>query len=84
MLRDIDKRLEGTLVIDEVEYEGAFATIRTGGMTKRIGVLGLSSSAGVIDVTNDVEFDLDRHPELNSIANVFESHMADFAANLGQ
>jgi len=83
-LIDIDQRLEGTLLVDDIEHDGAFATIRTGGSTKRIGVLGLSSSAGVIDVTNDVDLDLDRHPELNSIAGVFESHMADFAKNLGQ
>jgi len=83
-LKDIDDRLNGTLVVDDIEYEGAFATIRAGGTTKRIGVMGLSSSAGVIDVSNDVDFGVDRHPEINSISSVFESHMADFSKALGK
>lgn len=81
-LSDLEDRIGGNITIDEIDYEGAFATIQVGKRSKRVGILGLSSSAGVIDVSGEVSFNANRHPEINSISRVFEGHMADFAASV--
>lgn len=82
-LKDLDQRLQGVLSIDGIDFDGAFGTIQANGKTKKVGVLGLSSSAGVIDVSNEVNLNADRHPDLPSISRVFEAHMADFARDIG-
>lgn len=82
-LKDLDNKLGGHLEVGDIDYEGVFAEVKVGGSYKRIGVLGVSSSAGVIDVTDEVVRDAEKHPELKSIKASVSKHLADFAKVLG-
>ena len=82
-LKDLDSKLGGHLEVGEIDYEGVFAEVKVGSSYKRIGVLGVSSSAGVIDITDEVTRDTERHPELKSIQKSVTKHISDFSKVLG-
>ncbi|WP_412553695.1 hypothetical protein [Shimia sp. MIT1388] len=82
-LKDLDTKMGGHLEVGDIDYEGVFAEVKVGSSYKRIGVLGVSSSAGVIDITDEVTRDADRHPELKSIQKSVSNHISDFSKVLG-
>lgn len=82
-LKDLKDKIEGHLEIGGVDFAGAFASVKVGSSYKKIGVLGVSSTAGVIDLTDDVMLDANKHPTFKSVSKEAERHIADFAKILG-
>ena len=50
-----------------ITFDEAIAEIRVGGRTRRVGVLGINSDAGAIDLSDVVTKGLDGHPTFESI-----------------
>ena len=84
-LVEIKDRLLGNMAIDGQQYTKAFATVSVNGKPKKIGVVGVSSNTGVIDVSDLVECDPETQmPVLKSIAEVTRDELKDFAKRLGK
>lgn len=82
-LKDLGNKIGGHLEIGDLEFSGAFASVKVGSSFKKIGVLGVSSTAGVIDLTDDVVLDANKHPSFSSVSKETSRHIADFAKILG-
>lgn len=82
-LKDLGDKVGGHLEIGGLEFTGVFASVKVGSTFKKIGVLGVSSTAGVIDLTDDVVLDTNKHPTLKSVSDETSRHIADFAKILG-
>jgi len=83
-LGDIKDRLKGNMSVDGTDFSRAYATVSVNGKPKKIGVIGVSSNTGVIDVTEQVTFDAaTMMPTIKSIAEITKIEMEDFALKLG-
>lgn len=83
-LNQMIERLQGKTSIDGVDYERAYATVKVDGRPKKIGVIGVTSTAGVIDVTDEVEIDaVTKHPTQESITRVTQHELASAARRVG-
>lgn len=82
-LKDLSSKIDGHLEIGDLEFAGAFAIVKVGSSFKRIGIFGVSSTAGVIDLTDDVVIGSDNHPTFDTLQKATTQHMSDFAALLG-
>lgn len=70
--------------VDGTDFSRAYATVSVNGKPKKIGVIGVSSNTGVIDVTEQVTFDAaTMMPTIKSIAEITKIEMEDFALKLG-
>lgn len=84
-LGDLKEKLSGKIKIGDIDYTRAYATVTVNGKDKKIGVIGVSSTTGVIDVTSEVDFDnTTMMPTLKSISKVTKGEIADFAKKLKQ
>lgn len=84
MLKDLDNKLGGHLEIGGLEFERAYAEVKVGNSYKKIGVLGSSNNAGVVDVSDEIVRSVDQHPTFDSISKVTKQHVTDFAKMLGK
>lgn len=83
-LGDLKDKLGGKMSIDGTDYSRAFATFSVNGKPKKVGVIGVSSNTGVIDVTDDVKFDPTTNmPTPSSISEITKNEIKDFAVRLG-
>ncbi|MDE0591589.1 hypothetical protein OU789_16745 [Halocynthiibacter sp. C4] len=78
-LKDINKKIADHLEIGGMGFSGAYASVKVGSSFKKIGIIGVSSTAGVIDLTDDVVLDANKHPTFDSISNVTHVQIIDFA-----
>ena len=70
--------------VNGTEYSRAYATISVNGKPKKIGVVGVASTTGVIDVTDEVTLDpITKMPTPDSIASIAKNEIKDFALRLG-
>lgn len=84
-LNDLKNKLSRNMVVDGVDYTRAYATVSVNGKPKKIGVIGISSNTGVIDVTEEVDFDpVTMMPTPDSISRVAKGEIKDFALKLGK
>jgi hypothetical protein len=83
-LAEMKDRLLGNMKVDGQEYTRAFGTVSVNGKPKKIGVIGVSSNTGVIDVSDLVDCNPETQmPLLESIAEITKDEMKDFAKRLG-
>ena len=82
-LKDLSNKIGGHMEIGDLEFSGAYAHVKVGSSFKKIGVMGVGSTAGVIDLTDDVVLDANNHPTLKSVSVETTRHIADFAKMLG-
>lgn len=64
-----------------IEFDGLSADVRIGRSIRKIGIIGVSTSAGVIDVTDNVE-KLNGHPTFESISRVSADVLRDFVTDI--
>jgi hypothetical protein len=83
MLKDLNDKIGGHMEIGDMEFSYAYANIKVGSSFKKIGVVGVGSTAGVIDLTDDLVLDAENHPTLKSVSDETERHITDFAKMLG-
>lgn len=83
-LADIPARLAGNMDVGGFEYTGAYATIMVDGKPKKIGVLGVSTNSGVIDLSSEIDVDeATKMPTFPSVASAVKAETEDFAKRLG-
>jgi len=87
MLGDLTRQLRrdnrtGLVTHDGIEFGEAVAKVRVGRRYRPVGVFGLNSDAGVIDVTEDIERGLDGHPTFESLQEQSDEILADFHETL--
>ncbi|MEH6664718.1 MAG: hypothetical protein V7678_07690 [Brevundimonas sp.] len=85
-LRDVSRKIrpddKGVIVHEGVQFDEAVARIRVGSRTRPVKVLGVSTDAGIIDITDDVSFGADGHPTFASIKREAEDILKDFKVHL--
>lgn len=64
------------------EFSEATAQIRVGSRTRRVGILGISGDAGVIDLTDAIITGPDGHPTFDSIKEEATEILTDFYKTL--
>jgi len=72
----------GLVTHDGIEFGEAVATIRVGGRYRPVGVFGLNSDAGVIDITGDIVKGPDGHPTFESVQLQTKDILLDFHKSL--
>jgi len=72
----------GVITYEGVEFAEAIANIRVGGRYRPVGIFGINSDAGVIDITSDVRRGVDGHPVFDSIAEQTSEILGDFNRTL--
>jgi hypothetical protein len=83
-LKNLSDRLGGHLKVSGIDYEQAFAEVKVGDNYKKIGVLGASQLAGVIDISDEISRDAEQHPTFESVSGACKKHMVDFSKLLGK
>jgi hypothetical protein len=84
-LGDLKERLTGNMQVEGRDFTRAYATVTVNGKPKKIGVIGVSSNTGVIDVSEDVILNPDTNmPTPESISSITKGEIKDFAIKLGQ
>jgi hypothetical protein len=86
LFSEIRDRLEGradrALVYDGIEFDEAQATVKVGNSYRKVGLLGASNNAGVVDVSDQIERDDDDFPTFESIKNISleicEEYLAEY------
>lgn len=78
------KRSDGAGVIsyDGIEFSEAIANIRVGGKYRPVGVFGVNSDTGVIDITSDIKRGLNGHPIFGTVEEQVKNILADFNATI--
>jgi hypothetical protein len=71
------------LLFEGIEFQKAIALVEVGGKLRKVNLLGYDSSAGVIDISDQVELDDDgEYPTADSMEPVFRSSISDVAEML--
>jgi hypothetical protein len=70
-------------VFDGIEFDEASAMVAIGGTYMKVGIVGPSNNAGVIDITDDVILGANQHPTLASVAEVTTRVIGDFREQYG-
>jgi hypothetical protein len=60
-----------------LQFPEAIAEVNFGGRTRRVGVLGVNQDAGVIDLTDVVDWGPDGHPTYESLKDETDSILSD-------
>lgn len=85
ILGGIKDLLTGQMNVAGVDYGAAYATVMVNGKPKKIGVVGVTTNTGVIDITSSVALDAaTMMPTLKSVSDAVKSEMTDFATRLGK
>ncbi|SEH60735.1 hypothetical protein [Paracoccus alkenifer] len=88
MFRDVAPQIRAArggaaMVFDGIEFNEASALISIGNTYRKVGIIGPSNTAGVIDITDDVQLGADMHPEFNSISAIATQIISDFRTQYG-
>lgn len=70
-------------VFDGIEFDEASAMVAIGQSYMKVGIVGPSNNAGVIDITDEVVLGLDQHPTLASVSEVTTRVIGDFREQYG-
>lgn len=73
---------DGLLALDGIEFEQVSAEVKIGNETRTVGLLNVSSKAGVVDVSADLELK-DGHPTFDSIAEQAKNLILDLRREYG-
>lgn len=68
LFKSLKTKSGSVISYDGIDFPEAIAELRIGNRTRRVGILGLNSDAGVIDITDDIKRGADGHPTFKSIA----------------
>ncbi len=71
------------MVINGIEFDEASALISIGGTYRKVGIIGPENTAGVIDITDNVELQEDGHPLYESLERVATQIIVDFREQYG-
>ena len=74
---------EGVFQYEGIGFTEAFAEIRVGGRTRKIGVFGPSADTGTIDITADVKFE-EGHPTFATLVAQANDIMASFYSMMSE
>ncbi|WP_439507357.1 hypothetical protein [Yoonia sp.] len=70
------------LMYNGIEFDEVQATVRIGNSYRKVGLVGASNNAGVVDVSDDVDRDGDDHPIYQSIRDksreICEEYLAEY------
>lgn len=71
------------LIFDGVEFEKAVAVVEVGGKRRKVNLIGYNSTAGSIDISDQVDFDEnDEYPTTQSMEPIFRDTIGDLAERL--
>ncbi|MEO9824494.1 MAG: hypothetical protein ABJF50_08780 [Paracoccaceae bacterium] len=70
-------------VFDGIEFDEASAMVAIGSSYMKVGIVGPSNNAGVIDITDDVDLGPNQHPTLQSVSEVSTRIIGDFREQYG-
>lgn len=68
----------GVVLHDGIEFSEVYAEVKIGGKYRPVGVFGGNSSAGVIDITEDIIRGVDGHPTFDSLKLQCDKILLDF------
>lgn len=74
------KKNDGLLSYDGIDFEEASAQVEINGKRRVVGLLSPSNNTGVIDISEEVKFGEDGHPQFDSVAAISSQLLADFHA----
>jgi hypothetical protein len=78
LLKSLNGGSKNVIMHAGIEFPEAVAEIRVGDRTRRVGVLGWNSDAGVIDITDDIDRGPDGHPTFDSMKRETNDSLKDF------
>lgn len=81
LMQDANGR--GALLLEDFDFDRVSAEVQVGSSYLKIGVIGPSQTAGVIDITDQVEVAGNNHPTFNSLSAVTSAIIGNFAAQFG-
>ncbi|MBC9209755.1 hypothetical protein IBL26_23160 [Roseomonas aerophila] len=78
LMKSMPKETGSVLKYEGLEFNEAYADVRVGRRVRRVGLFGVSSDAGVIDLSDDVERGPNGHPTYESMCELSDGILADF------
>lgn len=73
------------LIYDGIEFEKAVALVDLGGKRRKVNLIGYDSSAGSIDISDQVDFDdNDEYPTQESMEPIFRDSIGSLAERLAE
>lgn len=81
-LRDLisDNNQQGVIIHDGISFDEMKAEVKVGNRFRSVTILGVSSNAGLIDISPDVKYGVDGHPILESIRSQVEEILSELAS----
>ncbi len=76
----IQEHAPGVVLHAGIEFNEVTADVEIGGKTRPVGVFGGSSTAGVIDLTPDMQWDTNGHPMYDHMKTQSDAIITDFYA----
>ena len=78
-----ESRGGAAFLFEGIEFEEASALVAMGDTYMKVGIVGPSNNAGVIDITDDVALSDDQHPVFDSISTVVDDVIRAFRKQFG-
>ena len=73
------------LLFDGIEFEKAVALVDVGGKRRKVNLIGYNSTAGSIDISDQVDFDdNEEYPTQESMEPIFRDNISDLAERLAE
>ncbi|WP_299791586.1 hypothetical protein [uncultured Marivita sp.] len=73
------------LLFDGIEFEKAVALVDVGGKRRKVNLIGYNSTAGSIDISDQVDFDdNEEYPTQGSMEPIFRDSIGDLAERLAE
>jgi hypothetical protein len=82
LFKVVKENQSAMFIHDGVRFNEAVADIRVGDRLRRVGIFGVNSDAGLIDLTNDVTMGPDGHPVFASMVKEADALLKDFHSAL--
>ncbi|MFC5738650.1 hypothetical protein [Sinirhodobacter huangdaonensis] len=70
-------------VFDGIEFDEASAMVAIGNSYMKVGIVGPSNNAGVIDISEEVQLGADQHPTFQSVSEISANVIENFRAQYG-
>ena len=70
-------------VFDGIEFDEASAMVAIGNSYMKVGIVGPSNKAGVIDISEDVQLGADQHPTFQSVSEISAGIIDNFREQYG-
>jgi hypothetical protein len=82
ILGRLPKAGDGLIAYGDMKFPEAVAEIKVGTKVRRVGIFGIDSDAGVIDLTDAVSRGSDGHPKYESMVKESDDILRDFAKTI--